>query len=131
MYRNVLSRPVLALGLALVTLPAFAATPVAAQEAAAAAAPAPVNPELATFAKAFISVGLVRDDFNAQLAMPKNKTVEHQIEIRKLMKEKIEETIRAAGLTLDGYKQLEYTVTVDPASRAEFDRLLVEIARAG
>jgi hypothetical protein len=129
----ILSRNAPSIGLALVAL-AFAA-PVAAQQpapaapAAAAPAPAPADPEITSFAKAFLAVGLVRDDFNAQLALPKNKTVELQAEIRKQMKEKVEEAIRTNGLTVDGYRRLEYQVTVDPTRRATFDRLITELQR--
>ena len=119
----------------LAALLAFAA-PVAAQQptpaapaAAPAPAPAPADPELTSFAKAFLAVSLVRDDFNAQLALPKNKTVELQAEVRKQMKEKIEETIRANGLTVEGYRRIEYSVTVDPARRTTFDRLVTELSR--
>lgn len=111
---------------ALVALSILAASPVAAQEAAPAA-----DPELSTYAKAFLAVGLVRDDFNAQLALAKNKTVEHQAEIREQMKVKIEETIRAAGLTPEAYRRIEYTVTVDGARRAAFDKLLEELSKQG
>ena len=123
------------LGLALAALFAGGATPGAAQQPtpaapAAATAPAP-DPELVTFAKAFVAVGLVRDDYNAQLALPKNKTLELQAQIRKEMKEKVEAAIRATGLTPDGYHRIEYTVTIDPARRVAFDKLLVELAKGG
>jgi hypothetical protein len=126
------SRRILALALAGIAFMAVA-VPAAAQVTApaTAAAPAAADPELSSFAKAFVAVGLVRDDFDAQLAMPKNKTLELQAQIRKDMKTKIEETIRASGLTLDVYKRVEYTITVDPTRRAVFDALLTEIARAG
>ena len=122
----------LVLGLAALAA-AVVAVPVAAQQAPAAPAAqtAPADPQLTSFAKAFLAVGLVRDDFNAQLALPKNKTVEHQVEIRKAMKDKIEETIRANGLSVEDYHSVEYTVTVDPARRAAFDQILADLARAG
>jgi hypothetical protein len=117
------------LALSLFAATVACAAPVAAQQPTPAPAPAAADPELATFAKAFLAVGLVRDDFNAQLALPKNKTVELQAQIRKEMKDKVEETIRANGLTVEGYRRIEYSVTVDPTRRAAFDRLLAELAR--
>jgi hypothetical protein len=126
------SRRAASLGLALLAVLLAFAAPVAAQQptpAAPAAAPAPADPELTSFAKAFLAVGLVRDDFNAQLALPKNKTVELQAELRKQMKEKVEEAIRANGLTVEGYRRIEYSVTVDPTRRATFDRVVTELSR--
>jgi hypothetical protein len=125
----------LALGLAVfgvlaVSTPAAAQQPAPATPAAApAAAPAPADAELTSFAKAFIAVGLVRDDFNAQLALPKNKTPELQEEIRKEMKLKVEEAIRTAGMSLEDYRRVEYSITIDPARRATFDALLAELAK--
>ena len=130
----VLGRRSLVLGLAMLAVVAAPAARVAAQQAAPAAAapaPAPADPVLTSFAKAFLAVGLVRDDFNAQLALAKNKTVEHQVEIRAQMKAKIEETIRSTGLSLDDYRRVEYTVTVDPDKRAAFDKILADLSRAG
>ena len=127
----------LALGLAVFGVLAVA-TPAAAQQPApatpaaapaAAPAPAPADAELTSFAKAFIAVGLVRDDFNAQLALPKNKTPELQEEIRKEMKLKVEEAIRTAGMSLEDYRRVEYSITIDPARRATFDALLAELAK--
>ena len=121
----------LALGLAVFGVLA-GSTPAAAQQpapAAPAAAPAPADAELTSFAKAFIAVGLVRDDFNAQLALPKNKTPELQEEIRKEMKLKVEEAIRTAGMSLEDYRRVEYSITIDPARRATFDALLADLAK--
>ena len=123
----------LALGLAVLALAAFPARPAAAQQpapAAPAAAPAPADPEITSFAKAFMAVGLVRDDFNAQLALPKNKTPELQEQLRKDMKLKVEEAIRANGLSVDDYKRVEYMITVDPAKRATFDQVFAELGRS-
>jgi hypothetical protein len=108
--------------------------PAAAQQAAAPAAPAPAasaDAELRSYAKAFVGVGLVRDEYEARLALVRNKTVELQAEIRKEMKEKVNSTIRSAGLTPDGYRRIEYSITVDPARRAAFDQLLLDLAKAG
>jgi hypothetical protein len=119
--------------LAALALSLASVSPAAAQQAAVppAAAPAAVDPELASFAKAFVGVGLVRDEFEARLALARNKTVELQTEIRVEMKDKVNQAIRAAGLTPDAYRRIEYTITIDPARRAAFDQLLTELSRAG
>src|SRR5687767_3609925 len=119
-----------ALVLALLGLSVAPAAPALAQQAAPAApATATADPELTSYAKAFLAVGFVRDDFNAQLALAKNKTVEHQSEIRQQMKEKVEQAIVSAGLSVEDYRRIEYTITVDPTRRSAFDQLLTELAR--
>ena len=77
------------------------------------------------------NVSAVNTSISILPVLPKNKTVEHQVEIRKAMKDKIEETIRASGLSVDDYHRVEYTVTVDPTRRAAFDQILADLARAG
>ena len=126
-----------ALGLAVCAL-SFGGSSLAAQQPAPAtlpgAKPAPAtasaDPELTSFAKAFVALGLVRDDFDARLALTKNKTVELQTQLRQEMKAKIEEVIRATGLSLDAYRRIEYSITVDQARRAAFDQVLAA-ANAG
>ena len=46
-----------------------------------------------------------------------------------LLAQKVEETIRSNGLTVDGYRRIEYSVTVDPTRRAAFDKLLADLAK--
>ena len=110
--------------------PAAASKPAAAAPAPDKPATAVADPELTQFAKAYVAVGLVRDDYDAQLALPKNKTVELQAQLREEMKKKVEQAVQAAGMTMDAYRRVEYTVTVDPARRAAFDQILAA-ANAG
>ncbi|MSR36824.1 MAG: hypothetical protein EXR95_09340 [Gemmatimonadetes bacterium] len=125
--------PARVLGMTMLALSLASVAPAAAQQAAVptAAAPAAVDPELASYAKAFVGVGLVRDEFDSRLALAKNKTVELQDQIRVEMKEKVNRTIQATGLTLDAYRRIEYTITIDPARRAAFDQFLTDLSKAG
>jgi hypothetical protein len=103
------------------TAPAKAA---AASAAAPAAAPAAADAELTQFAKAYVAVGLVRDDYSAQMALPKNKTVELQTQLKEDYRKKVEAVVQAAGLTMAAYHRIEYSVSVDPARRAALDQIL-------
>ena len=103
---------------------ADASKPAAAPEKA----PAAPDPELAQFAKAYIAVGLVRDDYEAQMALPKNKTVELQTQLKEEYKKKVEAAVQAAGLTMASYHRIEYSVSVDGARRAALDQILAAAA---
>jgi hypothetical protein len=95
-----------------------------AQAAPAAAAPAPADAELTQFAKAYVAVGLVRDDFSAQMALPKNKTIELQTQLKEDYRKKVEAAVQAAGLSMAAYHRIEYSISVDPARRAALDKIL-------
>ncbi len=118
--------------LGLVLLALVGATPPAlrAQQAAPAAqavTPTAPDAQLTAFAKAFVEVGRVRDSFEAQLAMLKNKTLDHQAELRVQMREKVAEAIQRNGLTAEVYRRVEYSITVDDLRRAAFDQALTAL----
>ena len=114
--------PVLTLALftLAVALPAAAGAQVVAPPAQA----APADPQLTSFAKAWVEVGRLRDEYEALMAQPKHKTLEHQATLRLEMKTKVEAAIQAAGLTVDAYRRIEFSITMDEARRAAFQQVL-------
>jgi hypothetical protein len=100
-----------------------AAAPKDAPAAAPATAPA-ADAELTQFAKAYVAVGLVRDDYSAQMALPKNKTIELQTQLKEDYRKKVEAVVQAAGLTMAAYHRIEFSISVDPARRAALDQIL-------
>lgn len=86
---------------------------------------------LATYAKVFAEIGRVRDEVQAQLAAPANKTPELQRELRAGLATRIAELITAGGLTDREYERITYIVSTDDERRAAFDRMLAELAAGG
>ena len=80
--------------------------------------------ELTSFAEVFIEVGSVRDAIGAQLAQPQNKTPEHQAGLRREMRDRVAQVIRAHGLSVERFQRIEYTIMVDETRRAAFEELV-------
>lgn len=87
------------------------------------------DPKLRVFAAATLDVAAIHDEIDVLLALPENKTVERQAEIRAEAGARIARAIEARGLTRAEYERLEYLVTTDPEWRSAFGRRL-EQARA-
>lgn len=104
------------------------------QEVAAAAparAAAVDDGRLGAYAKAFAEVSRIRDEMQARLADPQNKTAEAQVELRESLRTRIAEAIVAAGLTEEEYRRITYVVSVDGERRTAFERMLSEAPTSG
>lgn len=82
---------------------------------------------LSAFAKAFAAIGLARDQAHAEMALPKNKTIEEQSELRDALATRIEKILRDNGLTREQYTHLTYVISTDPERRKTFDELVARL----
>ena len=82
---------------------------------------------LSAFAKAFTAIGLARDKAHAEMALPQNKTIEEQSELRDALATRIDKILRDHGLTKEQYTHLTYVVSTDPERRKAFDELVARL----
>jgi hypothetical protein len=100
-----------------------AVTPAAAQERAADAELERMN----RFARAFAAVAAARDESQATLALPANKTPEAQRDEREKLKARVARIVKDHGFTADEYARMTYLVSTDAAARAQFEELLARL----
>jgi hypothetical protein len=86
--------------------------------------------EVVAFAKLSISVALVRDSIQKQLAQPRNKTPQMQKQLREELATGVEEALKLAGVSEEEYRHKTYLVSTDSASRAVFDETIAKLTGA-
>lgn len=79
------------------------------------------DPIVTSYAKAWVALNLIRDSMHAELALPANKKVEDQTKLRDAYSERISDRLKALGFTQAKFDSLTHRVSVDSASRAEFE----------
>jgi hypothetical protein len=82
---------------------------------------------LSAYAKAFTAIGLARDQAHAEMALPKNKTIEEQKELRDALHTRIEKILRDNSLTKEQYTQLTYVISTDPERRKAFEEIVARL----
>lgn len=76
--------------------------------------------ELTSYARAFAEIASLRDEMQAQLARPVNKTQEAQAEIREHMRQRRLRIIQSHNLTEEAYARITFVVSTDDALREAF-----------
>ena len=82
---------------------------------------------LSTYAKAFAAIGLARDQAHAELALPKNKTIEAQSELRQKLHTRIEQILREQSLTAEEYARITQVISTDAERRKSFEVILARL----
>jgi hypothetical protein len=83
--------------------------------------------ELMALAKVFVLVTNAHDSIDAQLAQPRNKTVQAQQQLRDLQVTQREEILHHAGMTPDEYEHKIFLLSSDDAARKMFDAMVAQI----
>ena len=76
------------------------------------------------FAKAYLGMSQLRDRMQAELAEPKNKKVEIQLQLREKLRTQLEQVLKENHLTSAEYQALTRAVSVDAEKRREFEAQL-------
>jgi hypothetical protein len=84
--------------------------------------------ELTRYARAFSAIGESRNQAQAELAKPANKTREAQQDLRDKLVAEIAKARKARGLTDERYEQITFLISADPALRKSFEEVLAQIA---
>ena len=113
----------------LIALLVSVSTIAAAQQQPATTKPAPVLPrdEIAALAKVQIAITAVQDSLGAQLAQPRNKKDEMQVQLRERLRAQVAEVLHHSGMTDAEYRRKTYLVSSDLASRTIFDSVTVAL----
>ena len=82
---------------------------------------------LSAYAKAFTAIGLARDQAHADMALPKNKTIEEQNALREALHTRIEKILRDNSLTKEQYRHLTYVLSTDPERRKAFEDIVARL----
>lgn len=82
---------------------------------------------LTAYTKAFAAIGLARDQAHADLALPKNKTIEVQKELRDTLHSRIEQILRENGLTQEQYARITHAISTEAHRRKAFDDILARL----
>jgi hypothetical protein len=82
---------------------------------------------LTAYAKAYAAIGLVLEQAHADLALPKNKKIEVQKELRDALHGRIEKILRDNGLTQEQYAHVTYVISSEPERRKAFEDILARL----
>ncbi|MGH7501007.1 MAG: DUF4168 domain-containing protein [Longimicrobiales bacterium] len=85
------------------------------------------NEQLTSYATVYVEVARVREQFQAELAIPQNKTLEAQLQLRESLKQKVAQVITDGGMTEDSFRRMTWLISIDPPRREAFDRIVAEI----
>jgi hypothetical protein len=83
--------------------------------------------QLSAYARAFIAIGLVRDQIQAELALAKNKTPEGQADLREKLRKEIARVLQEHHLNDAEFKRITYLVSASTSKRKAFDELVAQI----
>jgi hypothetical protein len=118
------------LGLALTVLFLMAATTPGTLYAQGGKAAPPVGEEtLTTFAKAYVQIGIVRDEVGAELAKPGNKIDDAQQQLRERLRQQVAKIVQEHGMTEAEYAQLTLLVSTDDKQRQAFEAILARLTK--
>ena len=90
--------------------------------------PSASDDEWANFAKTYIEITEISAEFQAELALPENKSQEARTRVRESMRQKIEQVLRGHGLTETRYSQLNFVISTNDERRDAFTQLLEELS---
>ena len=90
--------------------------------------PSASDDEWANFAKAYMEITEISAEFQAELALPENKSEEAQTRVRESMRQKIQQVLQGHGLSETRYSQLNFVISTNDARRDAFTQLLEELS---
>ena len=103
------------------------ASPVSALGQAREEVPIASDDEWVNFAKAYMETPEITAGFQAELALPENKSEEAQTRVRESMRQKIEQVLQAHGLSETRYSQMNFVISTNDERRDAFTQLLEEL----
>src|SRR6266511_2392030 len=92
-----------------------------------AAAAAMAKDEITAFAKIHVAISTAHDSIDAQLAQPKNKKAELQMQLQDKLRAQIEEILHHSGMSEADYRRKTYVVSTDPEVRKTFDAVVAQL----
>jgi len=92
------------------------------------AIPSASDDEWTNFAKAYREITEISAEFQADLALPENKSQEARTRVRESMHQKVEQVLDGHSLTEARYSQLNFVISTDDERRDLFTRLLEELS---
>jgi hypothetical protein len=104
-----------------------AITPAAAQATAPRADSTVEDAQLTAYAKAFAAIAAARDRAHAELALPRNKTDQHQQELRDKLRQEVDRILQEQRLTPERYARITYVISSDAAQRKRFEEILARM----
>lgn len=84
--------------------------------------------EWANFAKAYMEITEISAEFQADLALPENKSQEARTRVRESMHQKVEQALQGYGLTEARYSQLNFVISTNGERRDVFTQLLEDLS---
>ena len=90
--------------------------------------PSASDDEWGNFAKAYMEITKVSVGFQAELALPENKSEEAQTRLAKSMRQKIQQVLQDHDLTEPRYFQLNFVISTNDEQRDAFTQLLEELS---
>ena len=90
-------------------------------------APSASDDEWANFAKTYLEITEISAEFQAELALPENKSEEAQTRVRESMRQKIQQVLQAHGLSETRYSQMNFVISTNDERRDAFTQLLEEL----
>jgi hypothetical protein len=82
---------------------------------------------LQTYARAFIDVSAIQDDFDPQLAAARNKSTEAQEHLRKERKDAVLKALEAHRLTEQEHNWITFVVSSNEERRVSFEKILESV----
>ena len=92
------------------------------------AIPSASDDEWTNFARAYQEITDISAEFQADLALPENKSQEARTRVRESMHQRVEQALHGHGLTEARYSQLNFVISTDDERRDLFTRLLEELS---
>ena len=81
-----------------------------------------ISPDgMTAYAKAYLALADVRDKAQAELADPRNKKVEVQLELRDKLRTRIAAVLKEHKLTAADYDLTTHAISVSPVARSAFE----------
>ena len=90
--------------------------------------PSASDDEWVNFAKAYMEITKVTVGFQAELALPENKSEEAQTRLAKSMRQKIQQVLQDHDLSEPRYFQLNFVISTNDEQRDAFTQLLEELS---
>ena len=90
--------------------------------------PSASDDEWVNFAKAYMEITKVSVGFQAELALPENKSEEAQTRLAKSMRQKIQQVLQDHDLSEPRYFQLNFVISTNDEQRDAFTQLLEELS---
>jgi hypothetical protein len=80
--------------------------------------------QLETYAKAYVEISKLRDQFHAEAAEARNKKAEAVELLQAKLRDDVAAVLTANGLTRQQYNQITYVLSTDAESRRAFDKIM-------